>query len=65
MITEGQNSPGTAGEGKRANRTLQVPLTGAPWVLLQIPYPMTEANWQEMMKHLELLKGPLTIAPSE
>ena len=46
----------------QTNRTVQIPLTGASWALLQIPYPMTEANWTEMQKFLELMKKPLTTA---
>lgn len=42
------------------NRTVQIPLTGAPWALLQIPYPMTEENWAELEAFLKLLKRPLT-----
>ena len=45
---------------ERTNRTVQIPLTGAPWVLLQVPYPMTEANWAEMEEFLKLMKKPLT-----
>ena len=45
---------------KRVNRTVQIPLTGAPWALLQIPFPMTDDNWAEMQKFLELMKKPLT-----
>ena len=48
------------GAKARVNRTVQIPLTGAPWVLLQVPYPMTDANWDEMQKQLDLLKKPLT-----
>ena len=44
----------------QVNRTVQIPLTGAPWALLQIPYPMTEENWEEMQSFLELMKRPLT-----
>lgn len=46
----------------QTNRTVQIPLTGAPWALLQIPYPMTEVNWSEMEKLLNLMKKPLTTA---
>lgn len=48
------------GTKTRVNRTVQIPLTNAPWVLLQVPYPMTDANWDEMQKQLDLLKKPLT-----
>ena len=45
----------------RVNRTVQIPITGCPlWVLLQIPYPMTEDNWEEMESFLKLMKRPLT-----
>lgn len=44
----------------QTNRTIQIPLTEAPWALLQIPFPMTEANWEEMIRFLELAKQPLT-----
>lgn len=53
------------GTGKRTNRTVQIPLTGAPWVLLQVPCPMTEANWDEMKKQLDLLKARLTTPPTD
>ena len=49
----------------RVNRTVQIPLTGAPWVLLQVPYPMTDANWDQMQEQLDLLKKPLTTPPDE
>ena len=48
------------GSTTRVNRTVQIPLTDAPWALLQIPYPMTEENWEEMTKLLNLMKRPLT-----
>ena len=46
----------------QTNRTVQIPLTGAPWALLQIPYPMTDANWAEMEEFLKLMRKPLTTA---
>ena len=49
-----------SGSPTRVNRTVQIPLTGAPWVLLQVPYPMTDDNWEEMQAQLLLLKKPLT-----
>lgn len=47
-------------QSRQVNRTVQIPLTGAPWVLLQIPYPMTEENWKEMEAFLAVVKRPLT-----
>jgi len=44
----------------QTNRTLQIPLTGASWALLQIPFPMTEENWTELQDYLKLMKKPLT-----
>jgi hypothetical protein len=47
-------------QSQQVTRTVQIPLTGAPWAMLQIPYPMTEENWEEMKSFLELMKRPLT-----
>ena len=48
------------GNTAQVNRTVQIPLTGAPWALLQIPYPMTQENWKEMQSFLALMERPLT-----
>ena len=40
--------------------TVQIPLTGAPWAMLQVPYPMTNENWEEMENFLKLMRKPLT-----
>lgn len=56
--------PETIGQQKdtiaQTNRTVQIPLTGAPWALLQIPFPMSEDNWKELEQYLALMKKPLT-----
>lgn len=58
-MSEGEQQKAAAID-ERTNRTVQIPLTGAPWALLQIPYPMTEDNWDEMENFLNLMKKPLT-----
>lgn len=40
-------------------RTLQLPLTSAPWMLLRVPYPMTDNNWEQMLATLEVMKAGL------
>ena len=40
--------------------TVQIPLTGAPWAMLQVPYPMTDEKWEEMESFLKLMRKPLT-----
>ncbi len=37
-------------------RTLQVPLLGDTWAALQLPHPMSEAEWKQMMTVLEAMK---------
>ena len=60
---EAQKTPeSSAATTVQTNRTVQIPLTGAPWALLQIPFPMTDANWAEMEEFLKLMKKPLTTA---
>ena len=41
-------------------RTVQIPLTDSPWPTLQVPYPMSEDAWEEMLAFLALMKRPLT-----
>ncbi len=56
------------GEGQKQNPSLgsqtvkqmPIPLTNAPWGVLQIPFPMTQENWEELEDFLKLMKGPLT-----
>jgi hypothetical protein len=46
---------------QRTNRTVQIPLTKAPsWALLQVPFPMTAEDWQELLEFLNLMESPLT-----
>ena len=45
---------------KSVMRTLQIPLTDAPWVMIQVPYPMTELDWGELRAWLDSNASPLT-----
>ena len=46
---------GQASTIQQSTKTVQIPLTGAPWAMLQVPYPMSDENWEEMEKYLEFL----------
>ena len=41
-------------------RTLQIPLTDAPWAMIQVPYPMTAKDWEELMAWFKANASPLT-----
>ncbi len=41
-------------------KQVPIPLTGVPWGVLQLPFPMTEDNWKELIDFLALMKGPIT-----
>ena len=45
---------------QRTTKQMPIPLTNAPWGVLQLPYPMTEEDWQEFEEFLSHMKGPLT-----
>ncbi len=50
-------------------RSVPIPLTNLPWGSIQVPYPMTDDAWAELMEYLTLmekrLKGPLREAKTE
>lgn len=50
---------------RQTTRTVQIPLTDAPWASIQIPYPISEATWDEMMSFLGLMKRPFTNVKTE
>ena len=51
---------------KRERRTLQVPLPDTDiFALIQIPYPISEADWQQLMDYLMLTKRALMNSPQE
>lgn len=41
-------------------RTLQIPLTNAPWATIQVPYPMDIEDWEELRAWLNANASPLT-----
>lgn len=53
-------SQGTQSEQKHEIKQVQIPLTGVPWGIIQLPVPMTEENWGELEEFLKLMKGPIT-----
>ena len=46
--------------GTYALRTLYIPLTGAPWAVMQVPYPMTKENLEEIKAFLTTYERALT-----
>ena len=56
LLAAGKTPPPPA----TSTRTVQIPLTGTAWAMLQVPFPMTPANWTEMEEFLKLMKRPLT-----
>ena len=45
----------------RTKRTVQIPLSGTDcFALLQIPYPLSEGNWNELVAYLTVTKMALT-----
>jgi hypothetical protein len=43
-------------------RTVQLPLL-KEWALLQVPFPMSEADWQQLLRVLEAMKPGLVLPP--
>ena len=41
-------------------KTLPIPLTNAPWAMIQLPFPMTKADWDELMTWFKNNATPLT-----
>lgn len=41
-------------------KQVQIPLTGTTWAILQVPVPMSEENWRELLDFLKLMKKPIT-----
>ena len=46
--------------GTPVMRTLQIPFTEAPWAMIQVPYPLSERDWDELMSWLDSNSSPLT-----
>ena len=40
-----------------------IPLTNAPWAILQIPIPMSEENWKGLEGFLTLIKEAVVSQP--
>ncbi len=59
VIQRRQPAPEAADE-TATMRTLQIPLTDAPWATIQIPYPMTAQDWEELRAWLDSNASPLT-----
>ena len=60
-VTSQKNMPPSS--TTTTTKTVQIPLTGTTWAMLQVPFPMTEDNWKEMEDFLKLMKRPLTEPP--
>lgn len=48
-----------------AMQTMPVPVAPGKWASLNAPFPLTEAEWQQMLTALGALKPGLVVAPSE
>ena len=59
LVQTGTATPGESAE-QRSMRTLQIPLTDSPWAMIQVPYPMTEQDWEELRAWLDSNASPLT-----
>lgn len=46
----------SAEHGDPSLRTVSLPLAGAPWATLQVPYPLSEEAWDQMMQLLKAMK---------
>jgi hypothetical protein len=44
-------------------RSVQLPLPGTKWATLQVPYPLSEAAWQQMLAVLKVMK-PGLVSPT-
>ena len=51
-----EESPVTLGATTVENRILQLPLLGDAWAAIQVPQPMSESEWNQMMVVLEAMK---------
>ncbi len=41
-------------------KQMPIPFTGASWGIIQVPFPMTQDDWEELEAFLKVMKGPLT-----
>jgi hypothetical protein len=57
MPVVSRTTAGVAGQSKTVTeRVLQLPLSGESWAMLQVPVPMTESDWEQMLAVLAAMK---------
>jgi hypothetical protein len=64
-----KSNPGAAGQGEpkvvQQQRTVQVTYSPTAWALVQAPFPLSEKDWDAMMRVLEGMKPGLVLPDDE
>ena len=63
--TVGDQTTGRPNKEDPHMRSIQIPLSNAPWATLKGPFPISEMSWEQMIKMLEAMKPGLVLSTKE
>ena len=56
-----ENEKAEEERGPKQSRIVQLPLAGDIWAAIQVPHPMTEDEWEQMMAVLQAMKPGIVL----